>query len=144
MGYKSAGALEQIAGERIVRTRESALENKELERSHFSSHTGDALAVPADRQGTTDQDTAGHCVPVWWPGPGGHRPGRGPDPAPGLVRPSWRGPGWRDRIWALPAGGIMSSRDAPAAVTLQDFCAGCLSCRRFAVRTRALADVPFV
>jgi len=39
-------ALEQIAGERIVRTRESALENKKLERFHFSSHTVNALAAP--------------------------------------------------------------------------------------------------
>ena len=42
-------ALEQIAGERIVRTRESALQSKELERFHFSGHTGNALGIVWDR-----------------------------------------------------------------------------------------------
>jgi len=37
--------VEQIAGERIVRTRESAIENKEQGRFHSSSQTGNALKV---------------------------------------------------------------------------------------------------
>jgi tetratricopeptide (TPR) repeat protein len=40
--------LEQIAGERIVRTRESALQGRELERFRLSSHAGNALALHDD------------------------------------------------------------------------------------------------
>src|SRR6185437_16910844 len=48
---------EQIAGEQTVRTRESALQSKRLERFHFSSHTGNApshrVSAPRMREADT-------------------------------------------------------------------------------------------
>jgi beta-N-acetylhexosaminidase len=48
-------ALEQIAGERIVRMRDSALKNKGLERFHRSSHAGNAPGATAGARPPLDK-----------------------------------------------------------------------------------------